>query len=412
MNRIESDEDKFWLQYRRYPYLLAKFTYFAVLAVLAWTMLSAVSAVLVPVLFSMLLAYILDPAVDWFEDRGFSRTTGIALFVALSIGIVLLFALFLLPTISVIVRDVGIRVPALLDFTEASLLPWLEESFGVQAPATVSELFEDLGQQASDYLPDILSTATASLSEALNQTGAIASSLLNLLLIPFLTFYFLRDFDIMKDAAVDYLPVKSREWLLGRLREMDKVVGAWVRGQIEVGLILGLMYGVGLGVTFGIWDIGILSGVAIGMVSGLLNVIPYLGFAIGFLLALLLALLEWHGWGPIVGVLATFGIAQTIEGYIVTPRIVGDKVGLSPVVIIIALLLGYEVLGILGVLLAIPIVGSFRVLLPDLIQLYKRSDLFLGELSPAWGGASQSTESITSNETSTEDAPVEPTPPT
>ena len=170
---------------------------------------------------------------------------------------------------------------------------------------------------------------------------------------------------------------------------MDNVVGAWIRGQIEVSIILGLMYALGLAITFGMYGEaridGMISGIAIGMVGGLLNIVPYLGFLIAFVMAILLALLDWAGWEPLVGVLLTFAIAQTLEGYVVTPRIVGEKVGLSPVVVIIALLLGAEVLGLLGVLLAIPVVGSLKVLLPDLIDMYKRSDWFLGEL--VWSAA-------------------------
>jgi predicted PurR-regulated permease PerM len=195
-----------------------------------------------------------------------------------------------------------------------------------------------------------------------------------------LTFFFLRDFDRMRLAAVEYLPAHNRDWWLERIAQMNVVVGAWFRGQVEVAAILSLLYAVGLGVVFGIAGIGVISGVAIGLLSGLLNIIPYFGFLIGIVLSVLLAVLDWHGLGPLIGVIVVFAVVQGLEGYVVTPRVVGEKVGLPPVVVIITLLIGGQVLGLLGVLLAIPIAGVIRVLVPDAIGWYRRSDLYTGAI--------------------------------
>ena len=133
--------------------------------------------------------------------------------------------------------------------------------------------------------------------------------------------------------------------------------------------------------------VGVTSGIAIGLVSGALNVVPYFGFAVGAVLALLLALLNWNGGMPLLGVLLTFAIVQGLEGYVITPRIVGEKIGLSPVLVIIVLLIGGSLLGLLGVLLALPIAGAMGVLLPDLVAWYKKSDLYLGQLDEPGAGA-------------------------
>jgi len=369
------DPHRFWLRFQRYPYLLAKGVTFLLIAAGLWWVLSTIEDVLFPILAAMMLAYLLDPAVDWFEVRGFSRTVGIALFLGAGITFAVLFLLVLYPTVDHIIGRVSAGLPALVGLLRERAVPWAE-SYGLLDTG-------GLLQRLQDQLPGLLRGLTGALTKAWTRTGAVASSLLNVVLVPILTFYFLRDFDRMRTAAADYLPAHNREWLLVRIARMDKVVGAWFRGQLEVALILAMMYAIGLGVTFGMSGSGVTSGISIGVLAGLLNVIPYFGFLVGFVLSVLLALLDWTGWGGLIGVLLTFGVVQALEGYVVTPRIVGNKVGLSPVVVIVALLLGGELMGLLGVLLALPLAGISRVLLPDLVDAYKASDLFQGESPPA-----------------------------
>ncbi|MEO0601515.1 MAG: AI-2E family transporter [Myxococcota bacterium] len=373
---------EFWRRYERYPFLLAKILFFVLIALGGYALLRTVSNVLLPIVLAMLLAYVLDPAVDWFEERGFSRTTSIVLFLVLGAIVLFLLAVFLYPTISHLVARIQSGFPSLLLLAETEWIPWIEEQLEVDTPLSLRELFQDAISRSREYIPSLLQTLSDTLSAALaqvwTQTTVVVNWLVTLVLIPVLAFYFLRDFDRMKEVAVGYLPLPRRDWLLERLRRMDEVVGLWIRGQLEVALVLASMYSIGLGITFGLGEAGVSSGVAIGIFAGLLNVVPYLGFLVGFSLATLLALLDWSGWGGLVGVFLTFGVVQGIEGYIVTPRIVGDKVGLSPVAVIIALLFGAELLGLLGVLLAIPVVGSLRVLLPDLVAWYQRTEFYRG----------------------------------
>ncbi|MEM6927881.1 MAG: AI-2E family transporter [Myxococcota bacterium] len=372
----------FWRRYERYPYLLAKILFFVLIALGGYALLRTVSNVLLPIVLAMLLAYVLDPAVDWFEERGFSRTTSIVLFLVIGAVVLFLLAVFLYPTISHLVARIQSGFPNLLLLAETEWIPWIEEQLEVDTPLSLRELFQDAISRSREYIPSLLQTLSDTLSAALSQvwtqTTVVVNWLVTLVLIPVLAFYFLRDFDRMKEVAVGYLPLPQRDWLLERLRRMDEVVGLWIRGQLEVALVLAVMYSIGLGITFGLGEAGVSSGVAIGIFAGLLNIVPYLGFLVGFSLATLLALLDWSGWSGLMGVFLTFGVVQGIEGYIVTPRIVGDKVGLSPVAVIIALLFGAELLGLLGVLLAIPVVGSLRVLLPDLVAWYQRTEFYRG----------------------------------
>ncbi|MEL6184831.1 MAG: AI-2E family transporter [Myxococcota bacterium] len=369
----------FWRRYERYPYLLAKTVFFLLVAAAVFYLLRSISGVLSLVVLAMLVAYVLDPAVDWFEDRGYSRTTGIVLFLTMGAFGVLMMIGFLYPTIAHLVKVIGEGLTKLPPLDEIPALAWISHWFDLDLKAFLAQATERYQSQVPALLQEVGSALTQATTRLLQQTTVLVGAVINLALIPVLAFFFLRDFDEMKDRLAQYLPRHQEAWMVDRLRQMDQVVGAWIRGQIEVSLILAAMYAIGLAITFSFGQQGASSGLAIGVFAGLLNIVPYLGFLVGFVLALLVAIIDWHGWGPLVGVLLTFGVVQTIEGYVVTPRIVGEKVGLSPVAVIIALLLGAEVLGLLGVLLAIPVVGSLRVLMPDLIAWYQRSDIFLGD---------------------------------
>ncbi len=372
----------FWLRWGRYPFVLAKIAAFAIVAYGIWFVLASIDDVLIPVLVSLFLAYLFDPFVDWFEARRYSRTTGIMLCLMAGVAFVAVMVLFLYPTVAHIVGRIVEGAPQIVDVLETRVLPWVETNLGWEAPATIEDAIAEYGTALQGQMPGILKTITSAAGDVWSRTGAIVAGVLNAVLVPIFTFFFLRDFDRMRLAAQEYLPTHNREWILERIKRVDGVVGAWFRGQVEVAALIGLLYAIGLGVTFGITGVGVTSGIAIGLVSGLLNIIPYFGFLVGFVLSVLLALLDWNGGMPLIGVLITYAIVQALEGYVITPRIVGEKVGLSPVVVIIALLIGGELLGLLGVLLALPVAGALGVLLPDFVESYRRSALYTGKLNP------------------------------
>ena len=369
-----------WHYYRRYPFLLSRLVLFAGVVVAIYVVLKSIESVVFPVLVSLFIAYLLDPVIDWFENHGVRRTAAIGLFLGLGFWGVVGFLLILYPTISNQITSIGDKLPKLIALVQHDAIPWLEARTGFDIPANLSAIMAEHGETLQKQVPTLAKSASSWLISMWSKTGAIVTSALNLVMIPVFTFYFLRDFDDMRLAVADYIPHAHRDFILSRVQKMDEVVGAWFRGQIEVAAILAGLYAIGLGAVFGLMGAGVTAGVSIGILTGLLNIVPYLGFAIGFVLSLAMVLLEWSGWIPVVGVLAVFAIVQALEGYVITPRVVGEKVGLSPVVVIIVLLLGAEVLGLLGVLLAIPIAGVIRVLLPDLLQLYTSSPFFTGEL--------------------------------
>ncbi len=376
---------EFWHYFRRYPYMLAKVCIFALVCAGLYFALNSVQSVLFPILMSLLIAYLLDPLVDSMEERGMSRTLAIIVFLSVGMVGLALFVVFLYPTIAKQAGLVVERLPQLANLVETRLLPWLL-SVGVEVPQDFTQALEEYGKTIRESLPTVIEKATALTTGLAAKTGPLLASLMYAVMIPIFTFYFLRDFDFIKPIIMDLVPLDHREFVQERARRADEVVGAWFRGQIEVALILAVLYAIGLGVIFGVAGIGASGGIAIGLLTGILNIVPYFGVFIGLILSLLIVLLDWHGIGPLIGVGAIFLVVQLLEGYVITPRIVGEKVGLSPVVVIIVLLLGGEVLGLIGVLLAIPVAGIFRVLLPDMVAYYKESPYFTGnflyELNP------------------------------
>jgi predicted PurR-regulated permease PerM len=184
------------------------------------------------------------------------------------------------------------------------------------------------------------------------------------------TFYLLRDWDLMVERVHRMVPRRIEPTVARLAREVDQVLGAFVRGQLTVMLALGLIYGVGLTV------IGLSVGPLIGMIAGLLSFVPYLGFIIGLGASLIAALVQHGDWLHVLLVLVVFAVGQVMEGYVLVPRLVGGKIGLHPVAVIFAVLAGGHLFGFLGVLLALPAAAAIMVLLRYAHERYQSSGLY------------------------------------
>lgn len=367
-----------WRTYTRYHFLLAKFIFFGCIAFLLYWCLSAVSGVLFPVFVSFIIAYLFDPLIDWFEERGVIRTVGILITLVAGLGLIALFVLILYPTIVEQVQHVAERFPKFIEVIRERTIPWIEANLGYDVPTNVDEGVEQYGKSLSDYLPNIVDQAGGWARGIVMSTGAIIATVLYAIMIPIFSFYFLRDFDRIRLKLIEFLPEHRRNYLLARAREMDEVVGEWVRGQLQVASILAVLYSIGLIFPFLACGLSVRAAVAVGVLTGMLNFVPYLGVGVGIVFSVLMVVINWSGLGPLVGTLGVFVGVQTLEGYFITPRIVGNKVGLSPVTVIIVLLVGGEIYGFFGVLLAVPVFGAFKVLLPDIIEYYKNTPFFTG----------------------------------
>ena len=357
-----------WMTYRRYQYLLAKLLFFLLCGYIVYLVLAQVGGVLSMLFVSILAAYVLDPLVDWFEARGINRTTTIVCLVVLTIGVTALFVAWIVPTLVGEFAQAGERVHQAVSTDKGQLVAWVQDTFGVELSGETVEAVKD---KAKEYTPTVMAAVGDFLKGAAARTMGVVGWLLNVVMIPVFVFYFLRDFDRMKGWIVEQIPARYRGRVVERGKRVDKVVGEWLRGQVEVALILAVLYAVGL------FAVGVKLAIPIGILAGLLNVVPYLGFAFGFGLALLMVLLEWSGVGAIFGVVGVFVVAQILESYVLTPKIVGEKVGLSPVTVLIVLLLGGELFGLLGFVLAVPTAGALKTILLEVLDWYRSSEHFL-----------------------------------
>ena len=326
--------------------------------------------ILTPFLAGALLAYIFDPLVDRLQARGLSRIVGTVVVIVLA-GLAL-FALLLvaLPLFQGQFAELSQRVPTALDLLQTRFLPWLSQTFGIAININLDTLktwlTDKATQNGADWLPTL-------------QTGALAivGILANLLLIPVVMFYLLKDWDVMVERVAALTP---RGWM-GRVariaRAMDAVVGEFLRGQLAVMVTLSLYYALAL------WAVGLDYALPIGILTGVLSFVPFLGFGLGIILALLVALLQFPDWVGVAWVAGIYLAGQVLESYVITPRLVGERVGLHPVAVIFALAAFGQLFGFVGVLLAVPLAAVLLVALRELRGAYEASAFYRGGYNSA-----------------------------
>ncbi len=328
---------------------------FVVYQLFAW-----VAPVLAPVLVSLLIAYFLDPVIDRFEARKVNRTLAILFIATVVIASVAAIGAIVIPVVVVQLGQALRELPL-----------WIAEQYEVLRTQADTRLGIDLQEQlTADGTIEAITTRVQSAAQTL-ATSALDSvaSLLNIVLIPVFTFYFLRDFDSLKLKPLVLVPPRYHDETVQLGRQMDSVVGAWLRGQVQVALMLAVFYAVGLGV------VGIKLGVFIGILAGLLNVVPYFGVAIGLGLSVLMTIIYGEP-SQLIGVAIVFAVAQILDDYVIKPRLVGDKVGMSPTMVMAVLLLGGSLFGFFGLLLSIPVVAAGTVLAERFRQVYRSSDFY------------------------------------
>lgn len=326
--------------------------------------------VLMPFAFAAMLAYLGDPLADRLQRLGMGRTLAVSI-----VFIVLLLAavgalLLLIPLISRQVENLVESIPHYVDWTRNTALPWLQAKLHLDPSAFDTDR---LTQQFKEHLGSIGNAASVLLGKISRSSVGVVMWLTNMVLIPVVAFYLLRDWDRLV-AWIDRMLPRSVEPTVAHLaRESDNVLGAFVRGQLLVMLALGIFYGVALTVM------GLSVGPLIGMIAGLLSFVPYLGFIVGFGSALIAALVQYGDWTHVLIVGGIFMAGQLLEGYVLVPQLVGDKIGLHPVAVIFAVLAGGYLFGFLGVLLALPAASVILVVLRYLAERYRQSDLYTEE---------------------------------
>ncbi len=328
--------------------------------------------ILAPFLISFLIAYALDPLVDKLESWKLPRTTAIILFFLFILIFLVLVAFVGFPLISYQIEQLVNDFPNYIKITQQWLSPFIERVVK-ENPAGIKVIISDLMEKFGNIPLNLLSSATSFLWSGFSSLFSFIIALINLIIIPIACFFLLKDIDSIKEKIRMLLPARHKETILNLVDEINEVLSNFIRGQLVVSSILAVVY------SGGLLLVGTPLSILIGIVAGLANIIPYLGLLIGLGPALVLTLLQYHDLTHIFGVLMVFGFAQALEGMVITPRIVGDKIGLHPVIIMLAILTGGEFFGFVGIVLAVPVAAVLSIFAAKVLEQYKKSSIFLPE---------------------------------
>lgn len=339
-----------------------------ILAAILLGLIYLLAPILIPFVAAALLAYMGDPLADRLEALGLKRTLAVVVVFLVLSAVALLMLAVLVPMVEKQIGLLAAKTPSYVARLRDLLQP------------TLDQITDQHGNKVLDW--DAL---TRSLGATLKGAGSAAGKVFatlsksglvlvgwvaNLILIPVVAFYLLRDWDRLVESVRVLLPRRIEPTVSAIARESDEVLGAFFRGQLLVMLGLGTIY------TLGLWIVGLDLALLVGLIAGLVSFVPYLGFIIGILLAGILALIQFHDVAHLLGVVAVFAVGQAVEGMLLTPLLVGERIGLHPVAVIFAVLAGGQLFGFFGVLLALPVAAVIAVVLRHARRHYVQSDLY------------------------------------
>jgi predicted PurR-regulated permease PerM len=328
-------------------------------------------AALTPVFFALLISYALDPLVDRLEAVHMPRSLSIAVLLSAVILLLGLFVFLVLPAVVSdlfeLARTLALALGRLVEYVR----PWLL-AHGVELPPSVEAALQNVSSNALSLVSEAMSPMGDVVSAAVGGTMSLIGTLGTLVMVPVFAFYFLHDFDRIKDLWRELLPATVRDDIVSLARQVDAVLSHFVVGQLTVMAIMGGLYAVGYML------IGVTLAVPIGLLAGFLTFIPYVGSTVALVLGLLMVLVHFTGWGQIIAVVSVYLVIQTLDGLVITPRVVGGKLGLSPVWVLFALMAFGQLFGLVGVMLALPASAVIKVFVVEGLIRYRRSTFYLG----------------------------------
>lgn len=339
-----------------------------------WLILGCVSAglvyllspILTPFLLAAVIAYICNPMVTRMAIHGISRTFGAVLVMLLLLSVFAALILIMVPLFEEEARRLLDKMPAYLDMLKSHVIPWLEARLNISLQPdmnvlkeAISEHWQSAGGLAAKALPSLTSGGMA-----------VVEFLVNLLLVPVVLFYLLRDWDQLIKWVDEMVPRYWHDQVSQLALETDRILAEFLRGQLSVIILMSTCY------ITGLWLVGLEFALPIGLVAGILVFVPYLGMIVGLTLATFAALMQFQGWAGVIPVWVVFALGQLLEGMLITPWLVGDRIGLHPVMVIFALLAFGQLFGFFGILLALPVSAVMLVWLRHLHQRYLDSNLY------------------------------------
>ena len=342
----------------------------ALAAAFVWS-IWILAPVLVPFAFAAILGWLGDPMVDRLQARGIGRHTAVILVFSAIVLVLVIALLLLIPLLEQQISTLIDSIPRYRDWFFGTVVPWIESRVHVQLHTWLD--MDHLLALLRDHWQSAGGVAAVVLGYVSSSSFTVIGWLVNIVLLPVLTFFFLRDWDLIVGRVGSLVPRDHYQTVRRLALESNAVLGGFLRGQLMVMLILGIIYGIGL------WIVGLDLGILIGLIGGVLTFVPYLGPASIIVLGGLAALVQFGDWQHLVGVAVVFSIGQTVESYWLTPKLVGDRIGLHPMAVIFAVMAGGALFGFLGMLLALPVAAVANVLLRYAQERYRHSELYAGE---------------------------------
>lgn len=342
------------------------YLWWLLLACVAGGLIYLLSPILTPFLLAAVIAYICNPMVSYMADRKIPRTVGAVLVMLLLLGVFAALILIMVPLFEKEANRLLDKMPAYLDMLKNHVIPWLESRLDISLQPDMNVLKEAL----SEHWKSAGGVAAKMLPSLTSGGMAVVEFLVNLLLVPVVLFYLLRDWDMLIKLIDEMIPRYWHDQISQLARETDRILAEFLRGQLSVILLMSICY------ITGLWLAGLEFALPIGLVAGILVFVPYLGMIVGLMLATFAAMMQFQDWSGVITVWAVFGIGQMLEGMLITPWLVGDRIGLHPVVVIFALMAFGQLFGFFGILLALPVSAVMLVWLRHLRQRYLGSDLY------------------------------------
>jgi predicted PurR-regulated permease PerM len=343
-----------------------KILFWGILAIILGYFVNSVSSILTPFIASMVIAYFLDPLTAKLEKIGIKRYFTVLIIVTIFVLFLSIILIRVAPALLEQIQQFIITIPRYEDYVTTKITTIMNHVSNQLSP----ELSEDIQQQLSKLSTKFFSYVALIIRGIFNSGIAVINILSLIILTPILVFYLLRDWPILVCHFNKLLPRNSKAIITDQLKQIDKVLSAYVRGQINICLILSLFYIITLGIM------GLNYYLLIGTLIGCLTIIPYLGFILGGTLCIVVALLQYSDIDYIYITLAIFLLGHLLESYILIPKLIGNKVGLHPVWVLFALMTGGVLFGFWGVFFAIPIAAIIAVLVRSALKIYLSSQMY------------------------------------
>ncbi len=355
------------------PAILRLIVFLGGLVVLV-ALLIAFRKVFLPLLLGLLVAYLLDPAVSWFERHRRSRLFGVVVITAALALTLSLIAVFLVPALGHQLERLADRLPEYQKQMRSQLEP-LFARVEARYPAEIENFQARMVEGIRENFFELAGSIGRAVKGVFTNLFGFVLALLNFVFVPVFAFYLLVDLPKLKRALLALVPIAYQEVVVARVSEVDRAISSFVRGQLVIALILAAINAIGLMI------LDVPFGLGIGLIAGLANMIPYMALVVGLAPALALAWAEHQELVRLLGVVAVFGGAQALEGMFLSPRILGRSVNLHPVWVLLSIIAGGSFFGLVGMLAAVPVAASIQVFARHWLEIYRNSAVYKGDPS-------------------------------